>query len=189
MYTMAMTPLHVERFWTRVQKLNGCWPWTGSLDHYGYGTITIEGKRHKAHRLAFLLIRGTLPDGKELHHTCENKRCCNPNHLVPLTRREHIAVTKYPRSTHCKNGHPFDADNTYIWRGMRCCRTCNLMYTRLRRKVDLDPIRYPQQCWKCGHKWIARLPAPKQCVNLKCKVRQKHHAQGPSMTKPVPPKQ
>jgi hypothetical protein len=175
-----------DRLWPRVLKTDTCWLWLGPKDAYGYGTIGAGGancKPLKVHIVVFRLIKGSYEKGLDLHHKCEVKACCNPDHLIPLTRKQHIAVTSYPRGTHCSKGHEFNEENTYTWRGMRCCRICNLMYTRLRRNVDLNPVRYPQKCWKCMHEWVARVPHPKQCVNVECKVRQKT-----SPEKPCPPK-
>jgi hypothetical protein len=200
-FQMAMTPHYKvrignvrrpleERLWPRILKTDTCWLWQGARDGHGYGTIGSGGANApnlKVHVVVYKLLKGDYPEGLELHHKCEVKTCCNPEHLEPLTRKQHIAATKYPRATHCKKGHEFSEENTYTWRGMRCCRACNLIYTRLRRKVDVEPIRHPQRCWKCGHNWIARIPHPKQCANAKCKVRQ-NHSYGPTMEKPCPPK-
>lgn len=95
----------------------------------------------KVHALVYRLLVGELPPGTVLHHLCENKRCCKPTHLEPLTPAEHLA--KHPhewrqvgskKHSHCKAGHPFDEANTYVWRGQRNCRACNNEYTRRRRK-------------------------------------------------------
>lgn len=70
----------------------GCWLWTGTTEVRGYGTlVTKKRNRKKVHRLAWELLVGPIPDGKELHHreTCP-KRCLNPAHLLPLTHREHM---------------------------------------------------------------------------------------------------
>jgi len=56
-----------------------CWPWTGSVDTGGYGTTPVPGFRI-AHRLA-AYVTGMAVDGKDVLHTCDNKRCCNPAHL------------------------------------------------------------------------------------------------------------
>lgn len=92
------------------------------------------GVHRKAHRVMWEMKNGEVPKGKELHHKCEEKRCVNPDHLECLTRREHVekhpgmAVWSNGWKTHCKHGHPYNAENT-IWRrnGARDCRICNAL--------------------------------------------------------------
>lgn len=71
---------------------DGCWHWQGSL-HNGYGKFGNSDRAgsYLAHRVVYEHLVGPVPAGHDLHHTCENKRCVNPAHLVPLTRSEHLA--------------------------------------------------------------------------------------------------
>jgi len=63
-------------------KSGSCWTWNGSLDKDGYGVAKLRGRRvEKAHRLAFRLHNGSIPDGAMVCHSCDNPRCCNPAHL------------------------------------------------------------------------------------------------------------
>jgi hypothetical protein len=50
-----------------------------------------------AHRLICEQLRGPIPDGLELHHKCENTRCVNPDHMEPLTPKEHTATKDWSR--------------------------------------------------------------------------------------------
>lgn len=77
-------------FWDRVDKdgPGGCWIWTGSVEGKGYGHPTIAGKKHPAHRLAYELLVGPVPEGLHLDHLCRVRRCVNPEHLEPVTSRE-----------------------------------------------------------------------------------------------------
>ena len=126
-----------------LQKLkpsaNGCWEWTGQLNPSGYGQVIIypaRGVRETwfTHRLSYTLTHGPIPDGLTIDHLCRNPPCCNPAHLEAVTQRENTLRGTAPsainaRKTHCKRGHEFTPENTYVWQGkrgerQRHCRTC-----------------------------------------------------------------
>lgn len=84
---------HELRFWELVEYRNGCWEWLGwrSTGKYGgYGLYTFEGKQTRAHRIAWRLMRGPIPDGLEVLHNCDNPPCVRPAHLKIGTHRENI---------------------------------------------------------------------------------------------------
>lgn len=117
------------RFVAFVQPSDGCWLWQGTAAG-GYGLFgpNREDKGY-AHRYAWELVHGPIPDGLTLDHLCRTPICVNPWHLEPVTMRENLLRGDGPparnaRMTHCKNGHPFDEANTYVWRNTRRCRTC-----------------------------------------------------------------
>ena len=72
-----------ESFWARVRKdEDGCWSWTGTiLKESGYGQVSWRNKGVRAHRLAYELTYGPIPDGFDVCHECDNPPCCNPDHL------------------------------------------------------------------------------------------------------------
>lgn len=124
----------VERFWSRVQKSDGCWTWNGTRDHHGYGKLSSARgvfPTQYAHRISYLLTLGEIRDGLELDHLCRNPACVNPDHLEPVSHRENllrgrgISATA-ARVTHCPAGHPYDEANTYRNAvGHRSCRACH----------------------------------------------------------------
>ncbi len=75
-----------ERFWAKVRKAgpDECWEWLGRKWR-GYGTIRAGGenghRRIRAHRVAWELARGSIPEGLCVLHRCDNRGCCNDTHL------------------------------------------------------------------------------------------------------------
>jgi plasmid maintenance system antidote protein VapI len=97
------------RLWPRVNKgePDECWEWTGALTAAGYGLLTIRGKNHLAHRLAWELTNGPIPEGKHICHKCDNPACCNPSHLWAGSARDNVRdAAKKGRLMHGE-GHVF----------------------------------------------------------------------------------
>jgi len=69
-------------FWDRLEKKpSGCWEWRGKVGHNGYGLLEQSGRNWRAHRFAYTLAKGEIPEGKMVLHSCDNRVCCNPDHL------------------------------------------------------------------------------------------------------------
>ncbi len=83
--------------WTEDPE-TGCWNWDLSCNSNGYGQKQFrENGQHRsfvAHRWVWEHLRGPIPVGMELDHLCRNRRCCNPDHLEPVTRSVNIVRGK-----------------------------------------------------------------------------------------------
>ena len=70
-----------DRFWQRVAKGVDCWLWTRGCYPSGYGKIAVGKRAFRAHRIAWELTRGPIPDGLFVLHACDNPPCVRPDHL------------------------------------------------------------------------------------------------------------
>jgi hypothetical protein len=135
-----------ERFWERVAENGTCLEWTGPRNLLGYGLVNVNGRKVMAHRIAWKLLVGDCPEGLVPDHLCRNPPCVNLEHIEWVTNRENVCrgigpTAKNRRKTHCVNGHPFDAVNTY-WttEGNRQCRECIRVHQRAyRRRKQFAP--------------------------------------------------
>lgn len=112
----------------------GCWIWGLKKDKKtGYGTLTINYKVYKAHRVSYEAFVGPIPEGLHIDHLCRVRACVNPLHLQPVTplvntRRgmNHNVLT-----SRCPQGHEYNEENTYRHGGRRYCRPCKRVYRAL----------------------------------------------------------
>ena len=76
-----------DYFWSRVDKSGDCWTWVGPLTD-GYGILQFRDGSIRAHRFAWSLIHGEIPDGMTVDHVCHSRRCVNVDHLRLASKAE-----------------------------------------------------------------------------------------------------
>lgn len=122
----------------KVDPVTGCWNWTLSLDHNGYGQLKIEidGQTfHTAHRASYAFHVGPIPDGKMVLHKCPgNRKCIRPDHLYVGTASDNMydrvrdGTDPHVNRTHCPQDHPLEGDNLrpdQLKIAKRACLTCS----------------------------------------------------------------
>lgn len=86
----ACNHVEADRFWSKVEKTDGCWLWRGSINSDGYGSFKIKGRTVKAHGYPWEKKNGQVPRGLELDHLCRNRACVRPDHLEPVTHAVNV---------------------------------------------------------------------------------------------------
>jgi hypothetical protein len=122
------------RFWPKVDKTETCWLWNAGTNGVGYGMFWVDKDRGRvlAHRYAYELLVGPIPEGLTLDHLCRQPTCVRPDHLEPVTHRENVRRGngwggRKARQTHCLRGHELTEANIYRKPSRptsRECRTC-----------------------------------------------------------------
>ena len=122
-------PLY-QRFWDKVDRSGDCWIWTAYRNRKGYGQFRIDGIVRRAHRVAYELEVGEIPEGMTIDHLCRNPSCVNPEHLEVVSNFENTLrgdnfIAHYVTRIYCKRGHKLSDENLYVSpRGKRECAPC-----------------------------------------------------------------
>lgn len=156
-----------DRFWEKVEKTDTCWLWRASKSSNGYGRINLDDGEGIAHRVAYELAIGPIPEGHQIHHVCRVKDCVNPDHLKAVAPVDH--AQEHLR-THCPRGHEYTPENTYLsvssktgWQS-RLCRTCVRKRQResdAARRIAIEP----RACVTCEETYVPQRKNQKACCH------------------------
>lgn len=151
---------YVERFWSKVERTEGCWLWRGALNAAGYGAFSVYAVRAgpiPAHRAAYAITHGAVPHGRVVMHRCDNKQCVNPAHLEIGSQRKNardarargLVSTPEPVTRCVSCGKP--REDRFV--GRRCL-PCHRRVARSRRRffAQLKHVR-------SANSRLRRLPA------------------------------
>ncbi len=139
----------LEKFINLIIINSGCWGWLGSVDKDGYPIFSFSkynNRTKRAQRLIYEICHGKFDSNLCVYHRCDNPICLNPEHLFLGTLDDNNkdcskkGRTKNQNSnvTHCRNGHEFTNENTYIRKrktGGRICKICCLNRSKNKYRI------------------------------------------------------
>lgn len=140
---LAIRPSDIQRFLSKIDTSDpdGCWSFPSNIAKDGYGRFQLRRRCALAHRVAYWMFIGPIPEDHVVDHTCHNdttcpgawdclhRRCVNPRHLEAVPQRINVLrgqgfAAAYAKRTACKNGHAYTPETIYWFRGARICRVC-----------------------------------------------------------------
>ena len=145
----------LERFWGKVKILapDECWDWQAFKDKppNHYGRLSFQGKLYTAHRFAYMITHGEIPEGLVVMHSCDNPPCVNPEHLSLGTRQDNIddCVNKERRANLKGSAHPralLDEETVNAIR--ECNSTGDFTFVQIGKAFKVRPGLVADICWR-----------------------------------------
>lgn len=107
-----------ERFWEKVMKDSDCWNWIASCRPNGYGQFGIGGKNYSAPRISWELVYGKIPEGMQILHCCDNRKCVKPTHLFLGIPKDNVRDMRHKHREN-NTGPKIDISKSYVIGGRR----------------------------------------------------------------------
>ena len=139
------TPGDRYRFALRVDRSGGpdaCWPWLGPIARNSYGITSYYGGRTwwYTHRLAYAMAHGAIPDGQDVCHRCDVRRCCNPAHLFAGSRLDNMRDAMVKGRTARGRGLPNTKLSEAIVREIRRAAAAGIQGKILASQYGVSPM-------------------------------------------------
>ena len=157
----SLTEAEQERFWEKVERADECWEWQASKTRQGYGQVRVRDRILAAHRVAWSIENGLIPNRLGLDHICRNPACVRPSHLEPVPQRENM-VRGVDARIHCPNGHPYDTNGR-----KRQCEVC--------AQAAIDRAREKRTRCKNGHRYTPGTMFRDKRGHRRCRLCAKTH--------------
>lgn len=171
--SLKLSARNLENLFKKINVTeSGCWEWTGAKSR-GYGVFKIRAIRASAlmaHRLCYELVHGKVDDALDVHHKvedgCIGPACCNPDHLKPIARKEHLVgytpnsvAAKYRNAKACYRGHEYTIETMRMSpKGVRRCLVCEREKAQKARDLKLaaegrEKFKWREENKKTHCKW------------------------------------
>jgi len=131
---------------------SGCWHSSFKTSDTGYVQLSFRGSKAFQHRLSYQMYKGSIPNGLYVLHTCDNRKCWNPDHLwlgtISDNKQDELRKGRnYEASrTHCPRGHAYEVHGVRAGKSQwRKCTLCQRAKERRRagwpeHLLFIDPI-------------------------------------------------
>lgn len=144
-HVIPVTPLP-ERFWSKVAitiDVDKCWEWKNCKFKNGYGKLGLGGRKEGvvyAHRIAWELTNGKIPEDLHVLHKCDNRACVNPNHLFLGTHQDNMddMISKGRNSIPPIKSGESNSNHKLTWEKVNYIRKSNLTRQQLAHELNLS---------------------------------------------------
>ena len=160
----------LKRLYDKSTRMGECLEWGGGKIESGYGCISVGPRSYSVHRLAWILLKGPIPKGKLVCHSCDNRVCWEPSHLFLGDPKDNV-MDMMAKGRYINVAYKLDVEQV---------REIYLLKGKEAPKVTADRYgvsRHHVQGIQCGYSWtehtkdLAHLQLKQRRVGAKAKMR------------------